>query len=256
AHLRRTWCLGPCPRRVFPPCDVRALAALPLDRPLKRLFLLSVAQFRPEKEQLEQLEAFALACSAAGERGGALEEARLVLVGGCRDAGDRARAEALEQRAEELGVADRVEVIRDASHDRLLGLLRGAVAGLHAMREEHFGITCVDYMAAGVLPIVHDSGGPALDVVVPARGDRQRAQVPGAGVGSSPEALALALREPVGFRCSSREDYARAMADALAMSQADRLRMAAAGRRRALDLFSTETFAERFVACVGEVLGS
>ena len=34
------------PVRVYPPCDTRALQALPLDRRLKRLYLVSVAQFR------------------------------------------------------------------------------------------------------------------------------------------------------------------------------------------------------------------
>ncbi len=32
--------------RVYPPCDTQALQALPLDRRLKRLYLISVAQFR------------------------------------------------------------------------------------------------------------------------------------------------------------------------------------------------------------------
>lgn len=35
--------------RVYPPCDTAALLALPLDRKLKRLYLVAVAQFRPEK---------------------------------------------------------------------------------------------------------------------------------------------------------------------------------------------------------------
>lgn len=37
------------PVRVYPPCDTRALQALPLDRRLKRLYLISVAQFRWEQ---------------------------------------------------------------------------------------------------------------------------------------------------------------------------------------------------------------
>lgn len=34
-----------------------------------------------------------------------------------------------------------------------MGLLRGAVAGIHSMTDEHFGISVVEYMAAGAIPI-------------------------------------------------------------------------------------------------------
>ena len=34
------------------------------------------------------------------------------------------------------------------------------------MRDEHFGICNVEYMAAGVIPIAHDSAGPKEDIVV------------------------------------------------------------------------------------------
>ena len=41
------------------------LQALPLDRKLKKLYIISVAQFRPEKNHSLQLRAFALARSRA-----------------------------------------------------------------------------------------------------------------------------------------------------------------------------------------------
>ena len=40
----------------------------------------------------------------------------------------------------------------------LRSLLGNAVAGLHTMVDEHFGIVVVEYMAAGVIPIAHNSG--------------------------------------------------------------------------------------------------
>lgn len=43
-------------------------------------------------------------------------------------------------------------------YSELRFLLGGAVGGLHTMVDEHFGISVVEYMAAGVIPIAHNSG--------------------------------------------------------------------------------------------------
>ncbi|KAK6332925.1 asparagine-linked glycosylation protein [Orbilia brochopaga] len=40
------------------------------------------------------------------------------------------------------------------------------------MWNEHFGIGVVEYQAAGLICVVHDSGGPKLDIVVEVDGSR------------------------------------------------------------------------------------
>jgi hypothetical protein len=76
-HIRRLWWRLEPPARVFPPCDVADLAGLPLDRKLKRLYLVSLAQFRPEKDHALQLRAFARARRrAAAGAGHAADAAR------------------------------------------------------------------------------------------------------------------------------------------------------------------------------------
>ena len=58
-HIAALWWQWRRPQRVYPPCDTRALQALPLDRRLKRIYIVSVAQFRPEKDHALQLRALA-----------------------------------------------------------------------------------------------------------------------------------------------------------------------------------------------------
>lgn len=66
AHIRQLWWMWNEPHLVYPPCDTTDLQSLPLDRRLKHLFLVSIAQFRPEKNHRLQLEAYALAREVAG----------------------------------------------------------------------------------------------------------------------------------------------------------------------------------------------
>ena len=54
--------------------------------------------------------------------------------------------------------------------EELLEYLSKAKVGVHTMWNEHFGIGVVEFMAAGVLTIAHNSGGPKLDIVVPQTG--------------------------------------------------------------------------------------
>ena len=74
-HIARLWWRVEPPVTVFPPCDTAALAGLPLDRKLKRLYLVSLAQFRPEKDHALQLRALAAARRRAASCGGRVADA-------------------------------------------------------------------------------------------------------------------------------------------------------------------------------------
>ena len=93
---------------VFPPCDTRALEALPL-QPAggRRPQVLSLAQFRPEKDHALQLRAFALLL----QRHDALPEPRpprpqLVVAGAVRHATDQALLDGLRELAISLNLSD------------------------------------------------------------------------------------------------------------------------------------------------------
>jgi glycosyltransferase involved in cell wall biosynthesis len=58
-----------------------------------------------------------------------------------------------------MGLSDRVKFYPNASAEQKTDLLRRAKLYLHTMEGEHFGISIVEAMAMGCLPVVHDSGG-------------------------------------------------------------------------------------------------
>ncbi|KAJ3584178.1 hypothetical protein NHX12_014674 [Muraenolepis orangiensis] len=167
---------------VYPPCAVEQFLDIPLldDEGVeteaagsadgkRRYTVVSVGQFRPEKDHRLQIRAFKkLADRRAGLE--AEESLRLVLVGGCRHQEDRDRVLMLRGLCQELGIGDRVEFRLNVTFAELKRELAGATIGLHTMWNEHFGIGVVECMAAGAVVLAHKSGGPRRDIVVPLDG--------------------------------------------------------------------------------------
>lgn len=61
---------------------------------------------------------------------------------------------------------EQVEFVLNAPWKAVLGWLGKSWVGVNAMWNEHFGIGVVEYLAAGLVGVVHDSGGPKEDIVV------------------------------------------------------------------------------------------
>jgi hypothetical protein len=112
------------------------------------------------KKQLEMVQAFATLCRAGVADGWSLH-----LVGGC-DTADRDYLASVRAAARDLPV----ELHVDATGDELDGLYRRAAVYWHAtglgedvdadpVRAEHFGITTVEAMSAGAVPVVMAAGG-------------------------------------------------------------------------------------------------
>uniref|UniRef100_A0A3P8TQI0 GDP-Man:Man(3)GlcNAc(2)-PP-Dol alpha-1,2-mannosyltransferase n=1 Tax=Amphiprion percula TaxID=161767 RepID=A0A3P8TQI0_AMPPE len=200
---------------VYPPCDVRAFLDVP-----KCHSVVSVGQFRPEKDHQLQIRAFRKLLDRKGDGPGGRESLRLVLIGGCRNQEDEDRVLMLRGLCQELGVADRVDFKLNIPFEELKRELVDATIGLHTMWNEHFGIGVVECMAAGTIVLAHKSGGPKLDIVVPHEG-RQ-----------------------TGFLADSEDSYAAAMESILALSPWARLEI----RRSARD--SVSRFSDQeFEAC-------
>lgn len=129
--------------------------------------LLYIAQFRPEKNHTLILNSFA---EFMRTKTPATKGAKLVLVGSVRDDSDSKRVYELRLLANELQIKDSVEFHLDASWPEILEWLRKASVGVNGMWNEHFGIGVVEYQAAGLVAVVHKSGGPKIDIVTEVEG--------------------------------------------------------------------------------------
>lgn len=172
-HIQKIW----GPRRqarhrehpvavVYPPCAVRELEkqieVSEASEKQREKVLVYIAQFRPEKNHTLILNSFAEFVNTRSE---AAKDAKLVLVGSVRDDSDSKRVYQLRLLVNELHIKERVIFQLDASWPEILHWLSKAYVGVNGMWNEHFGIGVVEYQAAGLIAVVHDSGGPKLDIV-------------------------------------------------------------------------------------------
>ncbi|KAK3042889.1 hypothetical protein RJ639_001162 [Escallonia herrerae] len=226
SHIEKLWGIPDRTKRVYPPCDTSGLQVLPLERSALPAKIVSVAQFRPEKAHKLQLEAFSTAIKKLDRDS---PRPKLQFVGSCRNEADERRLQNLKDQAIELRVEEDVEFHKNVKYRDLVRLLGGAIAGIHSMIDEHFGICVVEYMAAGAIPIAHNSAGPKMDIILAEDGKQ------------------------TGFLAQSVQEYADAILKIIRMSEAERLEMATAARRRA-SRFSEQRFYEDFKAAVQPIL--
>lgn len=209
-------------RTVFPPCDVNRYRALSADRRRKRGLIISLAQFRPEKNHELQLRTLARLRSEYGV------DAQLMLVGGVRNRGDEARVRHLEALAEDLGVGKSCTFVVNADNRDVYRLLADADVAIHTMKEEHFGISVVELMAAALVVVAHNSGGVQSDII------RHRVN---------------------GLLAEDVDSYAASLHYAMSLSDEKRKEMEAAARDSVMR-FSDDEFRTNFLAAMDPLLSS
>ena len=179
AHIRSLWGASRAKRDmhgdvdvVFPPVAVEQVeeqieVSAESEKKRERM-LLYIAQFRSEKNHAMVLEAFASLVHGRSKPASPSDEEppRLVLVGSIRHRDDATRVYELRLLAHELKIKEHVEFVCDASWPEILDWLRRSWVGVNGMWNEHFGIGIVEYQAAGLISVVHDSGGPKSDIVI------------------------------------------------------------------------------------------
>ncbi|XP_072945332.1 GDP-Man:Man(3)GlcNAc(2)-PP-Dol alpha-1,2-mannosyltransferase [Epargyreus clarus] len=223
-HITELWRANP--QKVFPPCQVTDLKKLrSLVKESDPIRILAVAQFRPEKDHPLMLQAMYELRNLLVKNEMLWNKIQLVLVGSCRHAADERRVRQLRDLAAHLALERSVAFELNVPHARLLQLYQTSSLALHAMWNEHFGISVVECMAAGLVTVAHRSGGPLADIVQTAAAAR------------------------TGFLAAEPDEYARALLEAIALSPEQRRQLVDAARA-SVERFSETEFEKSFLIAV------
>lgn len=242
AHIRALW--GPArkkkehgePTVVFPPTAVSELESSievnPDTEKTREPTILYIAQFRPEKNHPLILRSFARFLNDIKKNPASASRPtpKLILIGSVRHGSpDETHIYNLRLLAHELRIRDHTTFLCDASWPTVLSHLRTSSIGANAMWNEHFGICVVEYQAAGLISVVHDSGGPREDIVVDL------------GDGAT------------GFRATTEEEFAAAFEAALALPEEEKVAMRQRARKSALR-FTEEEFDRKWIVEVEKLV--
>ncbi|KAJ1970855.1 asparagine-linked glycosylation protein [Dimargaris verticillata] len=240
-HIDQLWRAADRSQLVYPPCDTEAFAEFPLENRQRQL--VSVAQFRPEKNHQLQLEALYHYLQRFPDKAA---NTRLVLVGSSRNQDDERRINQLRALAHSLDLDDNVEFAVNATFSQLKDHLACSLIGLHTMHDEHFGIGIIEYMAAGLIPIAHNSGGPKMDIVHPDHTAVKTATPPGTTSSAHP---------PNGCLASTKSEYAECLHYCLdLLSSADQQVMQRRARQSAQTRFSQQQFEQLWLRALDPIM--
>jgi len=223
-HILKTWRVPEKTTIVYPPCDSSKLCTFDITGKRERR-IISIAQFRPEKAHHVQIEAYAKLLENHPEyRTDASKIAKLVIIGGCRNGGDEKIVENLKSLIKKYDLEDFVTILTNLPYNDLCEYLKTSLVGIHTMRDEHFGISNIEFMASGLIILAHKSAGPLLDIVVPDEDGNK-----------------------TGFLASTVEEYASCLYEILEMSEDDIVRLRTCARNHVQKKFSIEKFEQGFM---------
>ena len=87
------------------------------------------------------------------------------MIGATRGKDDEAIVEKLQELAIELNVNESVKFYINKPREEIMSLFSRSKVAVHTMKEEHFGISIVEMMSAGLIVIAHNSAGPKMDII-------------------------------------------------------------------------------------------
>lgn len=137
AHIQSLWKWSHWKQRirlVYPPCRVHQQGSKHQALSQRELVILSIGQFRPEKDHKLQIESFHLLLQRYPEWKG---RAKLIIIGSCRGPQDERRLSALRDFVQQLGLSEdhRIEFVVNQPYSVLQQWLARASVGIHTVRE-------------------------------------------------------------------------------------------------------------------------
>lgn len=220
-HIVNQWNLPKNKVKIlYPSVEVESLLNFEKDR---EQLLISIGQFRPEKRHIFQLKMAKEYFSHFPDT-----KYRFVLIGGCRNQDDENLVQSLKEfiQKHDSIFKGRVSLAVNVSFKELLEYLSKADIGIHTMKEEHFGIGIVEFMAAGVIAIANDSGGPKTDIIGPFSNDRN-----------------------VGYLCDTIDEYVHSLEILTEKSKKnEKHAIRSRARQSVITRFSEDIFKEQFLS--------
>jgi glycosyltransferase involved in cell wall biosynthesis len=138
---------------VYPPVNVETFASNSFKEAKEGSIVVVVASYTP-KRHLEQVPLIAKYS----------KHAKFVIMGKA-DEYSASTLATLKEHMKMLHVEDRVTMLQNVPIKQFLETLSKAKVYLHIMPQDHFGISVVEAMASGCVPVVHKSGGPWIDIL-------------------------------------------------------------------------------------------
>ena len=155
-RIRRRWRLDSTV--IYPPVDDESFSR-PFDEKRTRSGIISLGRFCAAKRQ----------STAQVEIARQMRDTTFSMVGGLENYSRDSRNEfaALKARIEELDLRN-VVLYPNLPREKLLSLFAETRFFVHSMKDEDFGIATAEAVIAGLVPVVHDSGGSREIVPDPA----------------------------------------------------------------------------------------
>lgn len=225
--------------RVFPPCDTEEMAQFGVERTSRTV--VSLAQFRPEKDHAMQLHILKSLLTSHPHWFTSSPAVKLILMGSSRNADDQQRIANLRSLSTSLGLDAHVEFVVNAPFSHILQTLSTASIGLSTMKDEHFGINVVEFMASALITLSHKSAGPWLDIACPSKNHQL------------PTTPVTRAQPAVGYHAESVDEFAAVLVNIFETQLVDPQQlthMRSAARLRAQSVFSRHAFIHAWQQCL------